>query len=57
VTPEQRIAALETHLAALSALIAAARARPGLGLSEAEKRRLAEQAQRTGEAARYFVGP
>jgi hypothetical protein len=57
VTPEQRIAALEAHLAVLSALIAEARARPGLGLTDAEKRRLAEQAQRTGDAARYFVGP
>ena len=58
VTPEQRIAALEAHLAELSQMIANARRRPGLELSDDEKRRLDEQAKRVGDAARYFLmGP
>jgi len=58
VTPEQRIAALEAHLSELSEMIADARRRPGLELSDDEKRRLDEQAKRVGDAARYFLmGP
>jgi hypothetical protein len=54
----EQLAALEEHLQALSARIEDVRRRPGLGLSEEEKRRLDEQARRVGDSARYFLmGP
>ena len=55
MSPDERLADLEARVHELTALLATARKESGLDDFEEQQRRLAEQAARVADAARYFI--